>query len=49
MEAFRTETGWGLAGIWGMVHRGEYERARARFDTLLAEHRHAFGTGSPAR
>lgn len=34
MEAFTAVTGWGLASIWGFVHRGDYTQARAQFDQL---------------
>lgn len=37
MEAFTAATGWGLASIWSLVHRSDYEKARARFDELRAE------------
>lgn len=36
LEAFRLLTGWGLAGIWGHVHAGDYEEARRRYDGLRA-------------
>ena len=32
MEAFTKATGWGLAGTWGLIHRGDYAQARAQFD-----------------
>lgn len=35
VEAFRLTTGWGLAGTWGFVHRGEYDLARRSFDGVL--------------
>lgn len=34
MEAFSAVTGWGLASIWGLVHQGDYAKARTAFDTL---------------
>lgn len=34
-ELFRARTGWGLAGTWGHIHRGEYEQARASLDAMI--------------
>jgi hypothetical protein len=44
MEAYRRETGWGLAATWGLVHEGNYEAARTRMNFLLEERRGAAGT-----
>jgi len=37
MEAFKRETGWGLAACWSHVNKNEYELARKRMDDLLGE------------
>lgn len=29
-----TATGWGLSNVWGHVHEGDYEGARATLDDL---------------
>ena len=34
MEEFRRETGMGLAGIWGLVNRGQLVEAEGRFADL---------------
>ncbi|WP_155892966.1 hypothetical protein [Intrasporangium chromatireducens] len=34
MLAYTEATGWGLAGVWGHVHRSQYQEARARFNQL---------------
>lgn len=31
-EELRVRTGWGLAGVWARIHRGEYAEARAHLD-----------------
>lgn len=35
MEVVSRSTGWGLARIWGYVHREDYTRARASFDAFV--------------
>jgi hypothetical protein len=37
LEEFRERTGWGLAATWGLVHRRQYEKARAHFDEFVAQ------------
>lgn len=45
LEAFRTRTGYGLAGVWGYVHRGAYDDAV----TLFAEIRDGYWKTEHAR
>lgn len=35
-EEFRRRTGWGLGGVWGLIHSRDYHAARARMDEALA-------------
>lgn len=36
-EGFSARTGWGLAGTWSQIHRGDYAAARESLDALLAD------------
>lgn len=38
MEAFRYETGFGVANTWGFVHDGNYAEARRNFDAVVADY-----------
>jgi hypothetical protein len=33
-EELRARTGWGLASVWGHIHREDYEKARRTLDEL---------------
>lgn len=34
-EQFREKSGWGLAPIWGNIHRGNYSAARQELDEVI--------------